>query len=82
MPVRELAVLKVGDRGGWQLFVSDAANAKPVKTAEGYLFACDCGSGTWYLAGDHNGWEPAELARAGDLSWIEVAIDEPDEQSQ
>ena len=55
-----------------------ASRGFPVKTADGYLFACDCGSGTWYLAGDHNGWEPAEMARSGDLSWIEVAIDDPD----
>jgi len=51
----------------------------PVETLEGsYLFACLCGPGTWQLAGDHDGWAGAEMAQAGELSWIEVAIFEPD----
>lgn len=58
----------VADRGGL-----------PVETASGtFLFACLCGDGDWQLAGDHDGWAGEPMARAGALSWVEVAIDVPD----
>lgn len=51
----------------------------PVLSAEGtYLFACLCGPGDWALTGDFNDWEPAAMATAGDLSWIEVDVPAPD----
>ena len=61
------ALLSIANNGGF-----------PIATDDGFLFACDCGDGTWYLAGDHSDWEPQEMERAGDLSWILVPIDEPD----
>ena len=56
-----------------------ASKGLPVKTGDGtFLFACLCGDGPWYLAGDHDGWAGAEMAEAGDLWWIEVDIADPD----
>lgn len=56
-----------------------ASGGLPVETSDGkFLFACLCGSGTWYLAGDHDGWTGQEMTRTGELSWIEVEIDQPD----
>lgn len=51
----------------------------PVETADGtFLFACLCGDGEWGLGGSFNGWAPAPMARAGDLSWIEAEVLLPD----
>lgn len=61
------ALSTIADRGGL-----------PVATeAGGFLFACLCGAGDWALAGDHEGWQGQAMARAGELFWIEVEIDEP-----
>ena len=51
----------------------------PVETSTGgHLFACLCGPGAWSLAGDHSDWSEQEMSRSGELSWIEVALTEPD----
>lgn len=64
----EDALAAVADSGGL-----------PVRTEDGtFLFACTCGDGTWYLAGDHEGWTGQEMTKSGDLWWIEVEIAEPD----
>lgn len=56
-----------------------ARSGLPLETATGgYLFACLCGDGAWSLAGDHDDWAGAPMALAGDLSWIEVGIPDPD----
>ena len=69
-----------GDRDAADAMARVAASGGlPVETDDGtFLFACLCGEGTWYLSGDHNGWGTDELARAGDLVWIEASISEPD----
>lgn len=56
------------------------AGGLPVRTGDGtYLFACLCGSGDWKLAGDFNDWVGEPMDHAGDLWWLEVSIDQPDE---
>lgn len=69
-----------GDRDAAETLARVASSGGlPVETADGtFLFACLCGDGAWYLAGDHDGWAGAEMERAGELSWIEVEIDDPD----
>lgn len=50
----------------------------PIESSEGsYLFACACGSGTWQLAGDHDGWAGSALTQHGSLHWAELGIEAP-----
>ena len=62
------ALQTIADSDGWPVLTSDGS----------YLFACRCGSGSWSLAGDHNGWTPDAMNHDGDLWWIEAEIASPD----
>lgn len=50
----------------------------PLETQAGdLLFACDCGEGSWSVAGDFDGWTGQPLTRHGALHWAELDIPSP-----
>ena len=52
----------------------------PLRSATGgWLFACNCGVGSWNLAGDFNNWIPQAMNNKGPLHWLEIEIDAPEE---
>ncbi len=50
----------------------------PLQSEAGsYLFACDCGQGSWQVAGDFSGWTGQAMQRHGSLHWAELEISSP-----
>jgi predicted alpha/beta superfamily hydrolase len=50
----------------------------PLERADGgFLFACDCGSGSWSVAGDFDGWTGQPMSQHGALHWAAVDIPSP-----
>jgi hypothetical protein len=50
----------------------------PIDTPEGFVFArLDDGAGPYQLAGDFNGWQPAEMQSQAGIYWTRVEIADP-----